>query len=90
MNRVNPERGQVWFPEDQRSQWFRERYDQASAQIVEFFGSSFFSLTGKAVADVGCGDGIIDLGVFRRATPSRLVGFDRRPTDRVLLSRIAS
>lgn len=90
MKRVNPERGQVWFPEDQRSQWFHERYHQASAQIVEFFGSSFFGLTGKAVADVGCGDGIIDLGVFRRAAPSRLVGFDRRPTDRGLLSRIAA
>lgn len=86
---MNLEDGQVWLPHDQRSQWFHERYDQAASQVVEFFGSFFLSLSGKAVADIGCGDGIIDLGVFRRVSPSRLVGFDIRPTDTQLLSRLA-
>ncbi len=80
----------VPFPAHLSSDWFQERYFGAASQIIEFFGSDFHTLTGKAVVDVGCGDGIIDLGVFRRAAPSRLVGFDRRPTDTELLARLAS
>ncbi|MEX2552955.1 MAG: class I SAM-dependent methyltransferase [Actinomycetota bacterium] len=87
---MNLEHGHVWFPQHQRSQWFHERYDQAASQVVELFGSNFLSLTGKAVADIGCGDGIIDLGVFRRVSPGRLVGFDLRPVDTRLLSRLAT
>jgi SAM-dependent methyltransferase len=67
--------------EQQRSRWFWEHYDDAATQIVEFLDAEGISLTGKQVADVGCGDGIIDLGVVHKAKPSRLVGFDVNPTD---------
>ena len=74
---------------EQATRWFRERYDLAANQIIEFFGADFHTLTGRDVADVGCGDGIIDLGVFRRTSPRELVGFDRVPVDSELLSSLA-
>lgn len=39
------------------------------------------SLEGKNVADIGCGDGIMALGVCQKARPARLTGFDIRLTD---------
>lgn len=72
-----------------RPEWFDERFDRAASEIIEFFGTEFLSLAGREVADIGCGDGIIDLGVHRRTGPKRLVGFDREPVDRSLLSRLA-
>jgi ubiquinone/menaquinone biosynthesis C-methylase UbiE len=39
------------------------------------------TLAGREVADIGCGDGIIDLGIVHRAGPARLVGFDVNPVD---------
>ena len=77
-----------WFPEHQRSQWFREHHDEAAGRVVDFFETVFVDLGGKTVADVGCGDGIIDLGIAHKARPARLVGFDTRPTDRDLLARL--
>jgi SAM-dependent methyltransferase len=77
------------FPEHQRSSWFKERYEDAANQVIEFFGGDFITLTGRAVADIGCGDGILDLGVAHKALPARLVGFDTRPTDSSLLLHLA-
>jgi ubiquinone/menaquinone biosynthesis C-methylase UbiE len=73
----------------QSSTWFQERYDDAANQVIEFFGGDFFTLTGRSVADIGCGDGIIDLGVAHKSLPSRLVGFDTTPTDPSLLLSLA-
>jgi ubiquinone/menaquinone biosynthesis C-methylase UbiE len=40
------------------------------------------------VADIGCGDGIMALGLVRLARPARLVGFDLNPCDLdILLER---
>lgn len=61
--------------------WFREHHEQAAGEIIDFLGGDGISLEGKAVADVGCGDGIIDLGLVQRAKPARLVGFDMAPVD---------
>ena len=63
------------------SAWFAEHYGDAADQIIEFFAGDGLSLTGRDVADVGCGDGIIDLGVAHKARPRSLVGFDIVPTD---------
>lgn len=79
-----------WFPEHQREQWFREHYDSAAAQVIDFFAAEDVSLTGRKVADIGCGDGIIDLGVTKKAKPESLVGFDLRLTDRRMLRRLAN
>ena len=40
---------------------------------IAVMGGDGIELTGKDVADVGSGDGIIDLGVYERAKPARLV-----------------
>lgn len=77
------------FPKHQSSSWFRERYDDAANQVIEFLGGDFITLTGRSVADIGCGDGIIDLGVAHKALPARLIGFDTRPTDSSLLLHLA-
>ena len=61
--------------------WFWDHYEMAPREIVEFLASGGVPLRGKQVADVGCGDGIMALGLARRARPERLVGFDLNPCD---------
>jgi len=56
--------------------WWQAHFEQAAGQVIEFFAGDGISLEGKTVADIGCGDGIIDLGVAVQAKPDRLVGFD--------------
>lgn len=63
------------------SAWFKEHYEDAAGQIVDYLGGDNVSMAGADVADVGCGDGIIDLGVAHKAGPRSLVGFDVVPTD---------
>jgi len=70
------------------SAWVREHLD-AAAEILEFLAAEGISLTGRDVADVGCGDGIIDLGVVLTSSPARLVGFDIVPTDTEQLLHMA-
>ena len=70
--------------------WWKEHYDDAAGQIVEFVVSDGVTLEGTVIADVGSGDGIIDLGVLHKAQPSKLVGYDLRPTDVDALRRSAS
>lgn len=77
------------MPDDQAVEWFQERYTMAANEVVEFFGANFHALSGQEIADVGCGDGIMDLGIFKRVLPARMVGFDTRPTDTRLLERLA-
>jgi SAM-dependent methyltransferase len=63
------------------SAWFAEHFDDAADQVIEFLRGDGIELGGKEVADVGSGDGVIDLGVCAKARPARLVGFDVEPTD---------
>jgi SAM-dependent methyltransferase len=62
------------------SAWFKEHYEEAASQIVGFLAEDGIDLAGLRVADVGCGDGIIDLGVMHKGQPAELVGFDVAPT----------
>ncbi len=71
------------------SQWFWDHYDEAAGQIIDVFAAEGISLTDRLVADVGCGDGIMDLGVLHKAKPRTLVGFDLNPTDVEYLQRQA-
>jgi SAM-dependent methyltransferase len=57
--------------------------------VVEFLAGDGIGLAGQEIADVGCGDGIIDLGVALETAPARLVGFDVVPTDAQELLEIA-
>lgn len=61
----------------------------AADQILEFLGGDAISVEGLAVADIGAGDGIIDLGLALKGGPQRLVGYDVRATDEAALVRTA-
>lgn len=71
------------------SDWFADHYKQAPGEVVDFLAGDGVTLKGKVVADVGCGDGIIDLGIVHAAKPKQLIGFDIVPTDVEELARIA-
>src|SRR5829696_5758340 len=55
--------------------WFREHLDAAD-QVIEFLAGGGLTLEGRAVADIGAGDGIIVLGLTLRGRPRSLVGYD--------------
>lgn len=63
------------------STWFWDHYEWAAGQVLDFLDGSGFSPAHGDVADVGCGDGILTLGLARRLRPRRLVGFDVNPVD---------
>ena len=71
------------------SHWFWDHFDWAAKEIKSFLGDDDLSVEGRTVADVGCGDGIMSLGVFDCCQPAGLVGFDIRLTDSDLLRRRA-
>ena len=62
-------------------EWFAAHYFDAADQVLGFIAASGLGIGGREVADVGSGDGIIDLALATRGAPSRLVGFDVAPTD---------
>jgi ubiquinone/menaquinone biosynthesis C-methylase UbiE len=70
--------------------WWKAHFEEAAGQVIDFFAGDGISLEGKTVADIGCGDGIIDLGVALQAKPDRLVGFDIAPHDAEELRRRAA
>lgn len=74
---------------DPESTWFWDHYEQAASEIVEFLARAGVSLNQKHVADVGCGDGFMALGVVNHGHPARLVGFDIVLTDTEHLLRRA-
>jgi ubiquinone/menaquinone biosynthesis C-methylase UbiE len=76
-------------PRSPDSQWFWDHYEMAAGQVIQAFADAGTPVEGKVVADVGCGDGFMDLGVAHRGRPSRLVGFDLNPTDTEYLARRA-
>src|SRR3954447_2426193 len=68
-------------PKTPESQWFWDHYEWAANEIAEFCEQGGVSLADSAVADIGCGDGIMALGLFNRVRPRSLVGFDIVPTN---------
>jgi SAM-dependent methyltransferase len=67
--------------------WFAEHFDQAAGEILEFLGGDSILLEDQTVADIGCGDGIIDLGVALKGRPRELVGYDLMEVDTEALLR---
>jgi SAM-dependent methyltransferase len=65
--------------------WFEAHHDLAPRRMIEFLAEDGIVLAGKRVADVGCGDGLVDLGLVQRANPASLVGYDVNPTSAELL-----
>ncbi len=66
--------------DDERSEWFRGHFD-AAQEVVDLCHSSGFELEGKRIADIGCGDGIIDLGLVIKGKPAELIGYDLNEVD---------
>jgi SAM-dependent methyltransferase len=68
-------------------QWFSDHFDDAAQQVIDFISADGIQLEGATIADIGSGDGIIDLGVALKARPAKLVGYDVKPADLGALAR---
>jgi SAM-dependent methyltransferase len=55
--------------------WFFRHFDHAALVVTDYLLQQHPLLKGR-ILDVGCGDGIIDLGIFLRMQPEQLVGID--------------
>jgi len=55
--------------------WFFRHFDHAALVITDYLLKKHPLLKGR-ILDVGCGDGITDLGIFLRTQPRELVGID--------------
>jgi SAM-dependent methyltransferase len=55
--------------------WFFRHFDHAALVVTDYLLKRHPLLEGK-ILDVGCGDGLIDLGIFLRMRPEQLVGID--------------
>jgi SAM-dependent methyltransferase len=55
--------------------WFFRHFDHAALVVSDYLLKKHPLLKGR-ILDVGCGDGIIDLGIFLRMQPEELVGID--------------
>ena len=70
--------------------WFDEHYRGAARQVVDFLTADGIPLSGKAMADIGSGDGVIDLGILHAADPAKIVGYDVSQTDVEALREMAA
>lgn len=61
--------------------WPEESYTTAVDHVLRFLGDEGIDLRGAVLADIGCGDGVMDLGLAHKAAPELLVGFDIAPVD---------
>jgi len=55
--------------------WFFRHFDHAALVVTDYLLKRHPLLKGR-ILDVGCGDGLIDLGIFQRTQPELLVGID--------------
>jgi SAM-dependent methyltransferase len=67
--------GAIPEPPSPEAAWFEAHFWEAAQAILDFV-----DLEGRAVADIGSGDGIIDLALALRGRPRELVGYDVNPT----------
>jgi len=74
---------------DGATRWFKEHFEDAADEILDFLGGDGITLEGRRVADIGCGDGIIDLGLALKGQPAELVGYDLMEVDSGALVRAA-
>jgi len=55
--------------------WFFRHFDHAALVVTDYLLKQHPLLKGR-ILDLGCGDGLIDLGIFLRVQPEELVGID--------------
>jgi SAM-dependent methyltransferase len=70
--------------------WWHDHYVVATETIQSFLAGDGLSLEGRKVLDLGCGDGIISLGMLRQLRPSSVLGVDLVPVDPPFLNRMAA
>ena len=68
-------------PESDRRAWFLEHVTRPPQEIADFLSGTAVDIDGARILDVGCGDGMIDLGMVRKFRPYELVGTDIFRTD---------
>ena len=61
--------------------WWQDHFESAVDQALQEFSSSGVPTTGRDLLDIGCGDGIISLGLLRRGGFATVTGMDIVPTD---------
>jgi ubiquinone/menaquinone biosynthesis C-methylase UbiE len=69
------------------SNWFWDHYEVAVKEMTAFCGGDNIFLSGKDIADIGSGDGILSAGTFKSEKPRSLVGFDVQLTNIELLKK---
>ncbi len=79
--RGRPDTAEPVNPVPSGLEWFCEKYNDATKEIVGFCESCDIRLADRDIADFGCGEGSMALGLHRRVAPRRLVGFDLKPVD---------
>lgn len=57
------------------SDWFYQHFDHAARVVIDLLLARDDRLKGD-ILDVGCGDGVTDLGIFLRCRPNSLTGVD--------------
>jgi ubiquinone/menaquinone biosynthesis C-methylase UbiE len=67
-------------------EWFWEKYNDATKEMIAFCEACDVRLADRDLADFGCGEGSMALGLHRRVAPRRLIGFDLKPVDLQQLS----
>jgi ubiquinone/menaquinone biosynthesis C-methylase UbiE len=65
----------------QQPGWWESHYVDAVDEIVEFLAGDGVSLNGRRVLDLGCGDGILTLGLASRSPVASIIGLDLEPVD---------
>jgi SAM-dependent methyltransferase len=73
---------------DAGAAWYADHVG-AGEEVVRVLSDLGVPVQGKRVADIGSGDGIIDLAIAREGRPAVLVGYDVIPTDRAHLLKQA-
>lgn len=77
-----------WFAE--QPDWWESHYRQAVDEIVDFLGGDGLQLDGQRVLDLGCGDGILALGLATRLPVDSVIGLDLQPVDMEFLAKMAT
>lgn len=73
-----------WFA--QQPSWWESHYLQAVDQVVEFLEGDALTISGRRVLDLGCGDGIISLGLANRTEAASVIGLDLHQVDTAFLA----
>jgi ubiquinone/menaquinone biosynthesis C-methylase UbiE len=69
--------------------WWNDHYVVAPTEIVEFFSGDGISLADQVILDVGCGDGVLSLGLLQQSGASKVIGIDVVSVNRDELNAIA-